>query len=156
MGHCPRPVALRRDRTCTPASVFFFSLSPFFFGQIHGKRKVEEGKVGEGREGEVSTFVLRDTYTRVTLRYVYDISSGILILIIIMDEEDEERKEGRKKEEQEGFCVFEEALPFVRQFLFERWKTAKVSLNSCQRGCQQHRFRSIRQLPEGAAYSTNC
>lgn len=77
-------------------------------------------------------------------------------MIIIMDEEDEERKEERKKEEQEGFCVFEEALPFVRQFLFERWKTAKVSLNSCQRGCQQHRFRSIRQLPEGAAYSTNC
>lgn len=88
---------------------------------------------------------------------MYDISSGILILILIMDEEDEERKEGRKEEEQEGFCVFEEALPFVRQFLHvERWKTAKVSLNSCQRGCQQHRFRSIRQLPEGAAYSMNC
>lgn len=118
MGHCPRPVALRRDRTCTPASVFFFSLSPFFFGQIHGKRKVEEGKVGEGREGEVSTFVLRDTYTRVTLRYVYDISSGILILIIIMDEEDEERKEGGKEERRtrrilciRGGVAFRETVP---------------------------------------------
>lgn len=122
MGHCPRPVALRRDRTCTPASVFFFSLSPFFFGQIHGKRKVEEGKVGEGREGEVSTFVLRDTYTRVTLRYVYDISSGILILIIIMDEEDEERKEGGKEERRtrrilciRGGVAFHETVPTRRK-----------------------------------------